>query len=179
MDRLWALRAPPDALVVLSGGNPALHHLDGLIAALHARGKKVSIETQGSVWRDWIADCDRIVVSPKPPSSGMATDRHLEQTERFMKNIYRRALWLRTAVKIVCFDEVDLDWAAQLAGRHGGVPLYLSAGTTQGLGEVETKEAVLERYRWLAEAVLRHPDLARAKVLPQLHCLIWGPARGV
>src|SRR5262245_39496571 len=50
--------------VVLSGGNPALHELGGLTARLRAAGMKVAVETQGSIWREWLGDVDRLTISP-------------------------------------------------------------------------------------------------------------------
>jgi 7-carboxy-7-deazaguanine synthase len=61
--------------VTVSGGNPALHELADLVDGLHDAGFLVAAETQGSVWRPWLASLDRLTISPKPPSSGMATER--------------------------------------------------------------------------------------------------------
>ena len=44
--------------VILSGGNPALWELGVLVAALQRKGYKVAVETQGSIWRNWLADVD-------------------------------------------------------------------------------------------------------------------------
>lgn len=56
---MWA---PP--MVVLTGGEPTLHALDGLVSALHSVGRRVHIETNGTgpVPRgiDWVT------CSPKP-----------------------------------------------------------------------------------------------------------------
>ena len=68
--------------VTISGGNPALHRLDPLIERLHSHDYRVSVETQGSVWRSWLGDVDRLTVSPKPPSSGMASARHERTVDR-------------------------------------------------------------------------------------------------
>lgn len=61
-------------LVTLSGGNPAIQPLAPLIEAGRARGYRFAMETQGSVARDWFAGLDMLVLSPKPPSSGMTVD---------------------------------------------------------------------------------------------------------
>src|SRR5207244_13541299 len=70
--------------VTISGGNPALHELGPLVASLRSNGYHVATETQGSVWRPWLATVDRLTVSPKPPRSGMATVKHRAQLEDFM-----------------------------------------------------------------------------------------------
>jgi 7-carboxy-7-deazaguanine synthase len=189
-ERLAALPQPPVPrhLVVLSGGNPALHRLERLVSLLHARGLLVAVETQGSVWRPWLADVDRLVISPKPPSSGMATTRHARQLDAFYASARaagraRAVDW--AATKIVVFEDDDLAWARRFWWAHPGFPLYLSAGTPYDDGEpalpdAALKQAVEERYRWLCERVARDPALStRVKVLPQLHVLAWGSARGV
>ena len=59
------------------------------------------------------------------------------------------------------------------------LPLFLSAGTDQGLDGEATLTSLVDRFRWLCEAVARSPRLARARVLPQLHVVAWGTVRGV
>jgi 7-carboxy-7-deazaguanine synthase len=166
------------AWVSLSGGNPALHHLGDLVAALHTAGRLVSVETQGSVWRDWLAQVDRLTVSPKPPSSGMATARHQAQFERFMDQLEGAAATDRAVLKIVCFGASDLAWAKTTASAYPAIPLMLSAGTpVPAAGPV--RELVGESYRWLCEQVAADPEFAAARVLPQLHVIAWKEARGV
>jgi len=162
--------------VTLSGGNPALHRLDDLVEALHDAGYLVAAETQGSVWRPWLASLDRLTISPKPPSSGMATERHRVSLERFMADA--APVFDASVLKVVCFDATDLAWARDLAARYPSLPLFLSAGTPVP-GPADIREAVAERYRWLCEAVAADPDLARARVLPQLHVIAWKEATGV
>jgi 7-carboxy-7-deazaguanine synthase len=170
---LAALATGP-TLVVLSGGNPALLELAPLVARLHADGYEVAVETQGSVWRDWLAAADRLVVSPKPPSSGMDDPERAAAVEAFLARVNGAG-----ALKVVVFDEDDLAFAERLALAHPRLPLFLSAGTDQGLDEEQTRQRVLERLRWLCEATARRPALARARVAPQLHVLAWGTARAV
>jgi 7-carboxy-7-deazaguanine synthase len=164
-------------LVVISGGNPALHELSELVDRLHADGKAVAVETQGSVWRPWLKAVDRIVVSPKPPSSGMATPDHLTQFRTFCATLDANAA--KWDLKVVIFDQMDLDWAERLQTEMPDKPLFLSAGTDVGLDEQTTVSRVRSRYRWLCESVARRPALAGSRVLPQLHVVAWGTARGV
>lgn len=161
-------------LVVLTGGNPALLDLGELVDDLHGDGFEVAVETQGSVWREWLARVDRLVVSPKPPSSGMLTAEHAAATERFLKRAGGAAV-----LKVVVFDEGDLAYAEALARRHADLPLHLSVGTDQGLGEPEAMSRLRERLRWLYETAAGRPAFARARIAPQLHFLAWGAARGV
>ncbi len=175
MERLAELPAGPD-LVVLSGGNPALLELGALVLALRRAGRRVAVETQGSRWRDWLLDVDRLVISPKPPSSGMASVEQLAALRAFTDNVNPDS---GPVLKIAIFDRDDLDWAAARHRDHPQLPLFLSAGTDVGLPEAETLAGLRRRYRWLCEVVARRPDLSAARVLPQLHVIAWGTARGV
>jgi 7-carboxy-7-deazaguanine synthase len=163
-------------LVVLSGGNPALLDLGALVLALKQDGRRVAVETQGSRWRDWLADVDRLVISPKPPSSGMAGTEELGALEAFMSKVTFASA---PVLKIVVFDQTDLEWAVARHRDHPRFPLFLSAGTDVGRGEEETLGRLRERYRWLCETVARWPDLRDAHVQPQLHVIAWGTATGV
>ncbi|MGO9790991.1 MAG: 7-carboxy-7-deazaguanine synthase QueE [Solirubrobacteraceae bacterium] len=176
-DQLDALGGAP-RWVTISGGNPALHRLAELVVALHGRGYRVAVETQGSVWRDWLREVDRLTISPKPPSSGMASDRHERQLFAFMASALGTRAASLVVLKIVCFDESDVDWAKRMAANWPEFPLFLSAGTPVP-GPPRLREAVGERYRWLCERVAADPDLSGARVLPQLHVIAWEEATGV
>lgn len=88
--------------VSLSGGNPAIQPLGPLIAYGHAQGYTFALETQGSVTKDWFADLDTLVLSPKPPSSGMETD-----WQAFDDCLRIAADRPQIALKIVVFDDRD------------------------------------------------------------------------
>ena len=109
-------------MVTLSGGNPAIQPLGPLIAAGHARGYRFAMETQGSVARDWFGDLDMLVLSPKPPSSGMEVDWAAFDACR------AAGQGAETVLKIVVFDAADYDWAREVAGRYPDLPLYLQPG---------------------------------------------------
>lgn len=163
--------------VVLSGGNPALHELGSLVDALQASGRRVAVETQGSVWREWLGSVERLTISPKAPSSGMESPDHLRQFNNFMS----RALTVdpeRLVLKIVCFDESDLRWAKGIATSWPMLSLYLSAGTPVP-SPSDLRGALAASYRWLCEQVARDSELSHARVFPQLHVIAWGDARGV
>ena len=174
--RVKGLKEGPD-WVVLSGGNPALHDLGNLVGSLHEMGRKVAVETQGSVWRPWLADVDRLTISPKPPSSNMATEAHRVQLDRFMSQA-KAAPKESLAMKIVCFDEEDLLWAKGIASSWPEIDLFLSAGTPVP-SPTDLRSAVAARFRWLCEKVAEDPELAQARVLPQLHVIAWADTRGV
>jgi 7-carboxy-7-deazaguanine synthase len=176
VERVGGLDGSPE-WVVLSGGNPALHELGDLVDSLHGAGQQVAVETQGSVWRAWLSAVNRLTISPKPPSSEMDTPSHREKLDRFMSKALKRGAD-HSILKIVCFDDTDLDWAKDLAQRWPSLPLFLSAGTPVP-SPADLRGAVAARYRWLCERVANDPALGKARVLPQLHVIAWGDATGV
>ena len=160
-------------LIVISGGNPALHHADVLVRVLHGLGYRVSVETQGSFWRPWLGKVDRLVVSPKPPSSGEASLTNYSRFVAFLREALAAGLSEELAIKIVVFNQTDFDWAKGLLRRHSAAAAWLglSCGT-----DSKGKEPLAEtagRYRWLCETVAADRDLARVVVLPQLHVIAW------
>jgi 7-carboxy-7-deazaguanine synthase len=176
LDRIAELADGPN-LVVLSGGNPALLELGTLVDALHERDFEVAIETQGSRWKPWLAQVDRLVVSPKGPSSGMDTAEHRQAFRDFMQ--CSEAADAEMALKVVIFDEADISHARWIASHWPTQRLDLSTGTDVGLGEEETIGRLRRRLRWLSEAVARDPVLRRAHVGVQQHVIAWGTRRGV
>lgn len=172
--------------VTLSGGNPALmpfgrNWADDLIGQLHSEGFKVSVETQGSVWREWLRRVDHLTVSPKPPSSGMWNEKHRRQLVSFLGKA-ERIDEKKRSMKIVIFTQNDLDWARTLMQTYSDWPQrFLSVGTDQDhlQDEWALLGGIAERYRWLCETVAGDPSFASVRVLPQMHVLAWGAKRGV
>jgi 7-carboxy-7-deazaguanine synthase len=143
----------------------------------------VSVETQGSVWRPWLADVDRLVVSPKPPSSGMATAEHADQTSRFLEQALAARGPARSPVlKIVVGGEDDYEWAAHVHVLWPTLPLYLSALTDQfdrPVSDAAVRQALAVSYRRLCERAAGDERMHDVVVLPQLHVIAWGARMGV
>lgn len=179
---------PSAPWVTVSGGNPALHDLTVLADELHDRSLLVAVETQGSVWRDWLSAVDMLVVSPKPPSSRMATEKHQRKTLEFFEHLTEHSPNYRWVYKGVVFTREDFDWHVHLwetlallrGGPRGG--FFLSAGTAPFHGESlkDTRNGVCTSYKELCEWVVDDPAVSQhVRVLPQLHVLAWGHKRGV
>ena len=159
--------------VSISGGNPAIQDFGPVIALGRAEGYRFACETQGSIARDWFADLDMLVLSPKPPSSGEAVD-----WDAFAACL-RAAGSARVAMKIVIFDQADYDWARAAAVRHPGLPLYLQPGNPEVDPDTPVDlQSCIDRLHWLIEKVTGDGWFA-PRVLPQLHVLVWGNKRGV
>lgn len=165
-------------LVVLSGGNPLLHELREVVLWLKDYGFRVSVETQGTLWKEWVNLLDQVVVSPKPPSSKMPG------STRMLKPFLSRTK-APVAIKVPCYDARDVEWAANLATEFPAHPFFISvvteAGNTVGGfadGRVDSPETLLARTRNVLEWVQSFPGLKAARVFPQQHFLLWSNEKG-
>jgi 7-carboxy-7-deazaguanine synthase len=189
----WTLMAPAEilaqvehlagsvpVLVSLSGGNPAIQPLAPLIELGHRKGYTFALETQGSVPEAWFAELDWLLLSPKPPSSGMTTDwLALNDCINAASN------GPRCVLKVAVFDDEDYLYAREAAKRHPTLPAYLQVGNPSpatapdgSAGEGADAEDLMRRFRWLVDKVAADRWFT-ATVLPQLHVLAWGSRRGV
>lgn len=165
-------------LVSLSGGNPALQPLQPLIDLGRRRNHTFALETQGSVAQPWFSELDYLILSPKPPSSGMATDWGALHECLVAANERPYC-----ALKIVTFDDADYEYARTTANRYPRLPLFLQVGNpnTQPQDDQTTQETIsnlMDRFRWLVSRVVADQWFS-VTVLPQLHVLAWGNKRGV
>ncbi len=163
--------------VSLSGGNPAIQPLGDLIDRGHGEGYRFALETQGSLARPWFARLDTLVLSPKPPSSGMTYDRAI-----LADCVEAAGDGPQTVLKFVVFDAEDFAFARKVAARFPALPVYLQPGNhtpppANGEGNVDI-DGLTERMRWLVDEVAGERWFS-ARVLPQLHVMLWGNRRGV
>ena len=182
VDEIWQkvaqLSGGKPLTISLSGGNPAIQPLGPLIACGHAEGYRFALETQGSLAREWFAELDVLVLSPKPPSSGMTTD-----WATFDDCLRMAGEGPQIALKIVIFDDLDYEYARDAAARYPQLPLYLQPGNhtpppPDADDAIVDIDGIVERMRWLVEKV-GNDRWFEARVLPQLHVIIWGNRRGV
>lgn len=161
--------------VTVSGGNPALlgAPVATLIDLCHQLKWQVGLETQGSHWQPWFLEIDDLTISPKPPSSKMDTDFAI--LDGVVKQLAEHNV--NFSLKIVIFDEGDLAYAKKVFQRYPTASQYLQVGNdaTGETGSIATY--LLGRLNWLFEQVIQDPTLNNAKVLPQLHALVWGNER--
>ena len=164
--------------VSLSGGNPAIQPLRPLIELGHSHGYRFALETQGSIAQAWFRDLDTLVISPKPPSSGMLTD--WDQVDNCLQLAGGGP---EVALKIVVFDDADYEFARHAGERYPQVPLFLQPGnhTPPPPDDDDARidiDGVMDRMHWLVERVTADQWFT-PRVLPQLHVLLWGNKRGV
>lgn len=178
--------------VVISGGNPALFDMDELVTMLHSDRYKVMVETQGTIWHNWLTRADDVCVSPKPPSAGNITDG--DTLREFMDHYFHpiHGMARQVYLKVVVFDKDDFTYAREVRAWYPDVDMFLSVGnedpslptvgnpnpeyhpmSTEGL-----RVGLCDAYAELVERCLRFPAMRDVRVLPQLHVLAWGNQRG-
>jgi 7-carboxy-7-deazaguanine synthase len=178
IQRVNTLAAGNPALISLSGGNPAMQPLKQLIALGRRNGHTFALETQGSLPQPWFADLDWLILSPKPPSSGMA------DSPEALEACIHAAKGKRCVLKVVIFDDLDYGYARNVATRYPKLPVYLQVGNpapSSGVSLIDESsrfESLMHRFRWLVARVLAD-NWFTATVLPQLHVLAWGNKRGI
>jgi len=157
-------------LVTITGGNPALWEMDEAVELLHAQGRLVAVETQGSVWKPWIAKCDFIVVAPKPPSSGHTPDDH-RAMPLFFDQRADHARQTHMKLTIDPNSEDDVRWAMDLAD-HVCKDKFIAfvQPVTQAGGDPVA--ALRDLHRVMVER-----SWYSAVVLPQIHAVCHGRKR--
>ncbi len=177
--------------ITLSGGNPAIHDLDHLIDLLQECEWKTAVETQGTIYHEWLNKVDVLTVSPKGPGMGVKFD--LEVFERFMQPLrFQEGL----NIKVVIFGDADLEFAEQIADWLvvSGYPLdimYLSQGNLYPPGKAPDdiysgflhRDILCGLYLETLKKIQSNPDkyhfLQHVKFLPQWHVWLWGNRQGV
>lgn len=182
----WSGRTPNDILqeverlsgghpilITLSGGNPALQPLEPLLDLGHEHGHSFALETQGSRAHSWFSKLDFLVLSPKPPSSGM------EFRAENLRDCIHAAGSTPKSLKIVVFDEADYLFARQIHQEHPDIPFYLSVGNPSPLQGTDSDTSELtQSLEWLLARATQDGWFS-VTILPQLHVLLWGNKRGV
>lgn len=184
----------------ISGGNPCIHNLDNLVKNLKNVGWRINVETQGTFAPKWLLAVDNLTVSPKGPGMGIQT-----VTEDLDVFIDKVAFAVPLCIKIVVFDQRDLEFAIEVADRytkrnnlrldnfflslgnpmppdkHGSWSIYVDdpndSASLQHAEEVQQR-ILLEAYRRLFEDIKDHPLLSQMRFLPQWHVFAFGNRKG-
>lgn len=162
--------------ITLSGGNPCLWDLSGVISTLQDDGFQIALETQGSYCPEWVQFCDQVTISPKGP--GMGEGCNLTELSKFMRPLLNKDFEGLVIFKVVCFSTRDIDFAKTIMALYPQVSMFFSVGNRHLAGtpviESSHQQVLLDSYKWLVEETLKDSELADVIVLPQLHVLIWG-----
>jgi len=192
---------PNTPWVTLTGGNPVMWDLTELVSHLQSAGKYVTLETQGSVFRPWVTDCDQITISPKGPGMENTFPTDFDQLARWVKTLalVDHQSW---SIKVVAMTVADLEFAIEvmqfvdkLCIANASIPpeCFLSLGnpfppspqeltdpipsTSKPKPSIDILE-LLSHYKIMTEEILQNPHLSEFRVTPQMHVLLWGNEKG-
>lgn len=146
--------------VCVTGGEPMLQKdIYELFDALIEADKKIVLETNGAVDLKDVPKDPHMMISMdiKCPSSGM-TDKMLDLNLQYLSK--------KDQLKFVIKDQTDLDFAIDYLNEH-------KPNTNVIFGPV----GGTDKLEWLVNEVLEND--VDARVLPQLHKIIWGNKQGV
>ncbi len=173
--------------VTFSGGNPCIWPLESVVRDLTVAGYTIALETQGSIWTDWIRECHKVTVSPKGPGMGEKFE-----PEKFRVFVEELRFHPGFSVKVVVFDQRDIEFMADILNTWPELRycMYASIGNVnppapakRDAPETITYEefviGTLNNMRIMTEEILQDKRLGHVKILPQLHTLIWGNKQGV
>lgn len=149
-----------DNWICLTGGEPMLQRdSPEFIRRVVKGGKRVLLETGGSLPLDEVAGIDGLTIDMdvKTPSSEEQDSIRLENLGLLRENDY---------IKFVILDENDYSYALAFLKEHRNIKCGVVFQPAWGTD-----------LKWLTEKVLK--DRVDARVLPQLHKLIWGEVPGV
>lgn len=146
--------------VTISGGNPALQDLEQLVKRFHQLSLKVAVETQGSHFPYWLHLCDKVVISPKGPSSG----------QQYSSDILDAMVdTINCDIKVVVSDYRDVQFVEQLVKRYKKY-IYVQPCSTD--------ENTIKVLCDLVEVFQETKFDGRVILLPQLHVLMYHGERG-
>lgn len=176
-DKLTAI-AGHCRMVTFSGGNPLMWDLMDLVVALERAGWQINVETQGTVYRQWVYACHYVTTSPKSPGMGVNFEPDKYEPWAELAKVHKNF-----CAKIVIFDQRDIEFAKEFVTRWPHIMTYLSMGNPWPPQpalqdhiepEADIRIALLERMVSLWDDVQKEPILANVRFLPQLHTLLWG-----
>ncbi|MAI62759.1 MAG: 7-carboxy-7-deazaguanine synthase QueE [Micavibrio sp. TMED27] len=176
MSKVEDLSGGKPLTITLSGGNPAIQPFDTLIQLGHEKGYEFAMETQGSVSKDWFSKLDVLILSPKPPSSGMDTD-WIDFYQCLKKAGFEKSNGPDILLKFVIFDKEDYLYAKDASSRYPYLPVFLQPGNHQVDGDAD-QEGLMQKMRWLIDLTVKD-QWYEVTILPQLHVMIWGNEKGV
>ena len=145
--------------VCVTGGEPMLQEdMPELLDRLLRAGKRIVVETNGSVDISGIPKDEKVIVSldVKCPSSGMSEKNLLSNLEHIGK---------KDQLKFVISDKADLNYAIRFIREHP-VETNVIFCPVGGMDLLPIAEEVVRRK-------------LNVRVLPQLHKIIWGDKRSV
>lgn len=174
VDRLFKNKEKTD-IVVITGGNPCLHDLSGLLSQLERKGFECHLETQGTIAPEWLSQIDVLTLSPKTPSSGNYTKIiSLIDCVKQTKGVIN--------LKLVIDSDNEEDWkylddCIKVTKIYSGA-IRVFIQPVDDISQEYNEAAYVESYRKLVLKLIEK-GIQDVSVLPQMHKIVWGRKEGV
>ena len=134
-----------------------MQDIDNLVERLFLSFYEVHVETQGTIWKDWLYRTSFISVSPKQHHLKLEI---LDKITQMMRD--------RCQIKIVIFSNRDLEFLHFMFERYSHFPFIVQ------IGWPATDRA------WIADYVASCEEFnINVRVLPQIHRVFWGEKKGI
>lgn len=148
----------PETHVVLTGGEPMLFDaIEPLAAELRRRGRHITIETAGTIWRP--VACDLMSISPKlsnstPPAATAGDWARRHERDRHAPNVIRRLVAGPAAyqVKFVVDNPADCDEVE----RYLAALPEIDRGRVMLMPQATTAEELAAKAAWLPQYCADH-----------------------
>jgi len=155
--------------VCLTGGEIAQfrNKMMALVAFLRVRNFYIVLQTNGLHYNPAFDLIHTVSMDMKTPSTGEKSNEGL---------IYK--LKPKDEIKTLINNEKDYRYAMRINKK------VLASGCSHVLQPLnllkeDTFDSLIEKYKWISEAVVKDERWKNVRVVPQLHVLIWGNKRGV
>src|SRR5699024_7752689 len=138
-----------------------------IITQAKGKGIQLAVETQRAMYQDWLQLIDDVKISPKQPSSGMKTEygklEHILSKRAESEKSY--------ILKVVIFDEEDVEYAAAMHERYPDKAFYLQVGNPYLKGESVDNhtEKLLSRYEQLVEMTMNDQRMNNVREIGRAH----------
>jgi len=157
----------PKMAVSLTGGEPLLQvgFIEKLIPELQARGRKIYLETNGTLPRALervVEGCDWIAMDLKPES---AIERDMWEAQRWFLEIAGKKAFLKMVLTQTTRDEEVRRAVNLIAGVRPEIPLVLQPATPWGTAQSVPLARLVSFWKLATER------LSDVRILPQIHRL--------
>lgn len=166
-------------LVVLTGGNPCMYDFGELIDILHDRPQdadhEVHVETQGTVFPDWLRKVDFISLSPKismPDTSFLGISTAKSEVRNMIKSLGD----VPHQLKFVIGDHTEYILALEVAKSNPEEIVIFQPKHFEAKSVPRNMNGLMELANEICRDLKVPPNV---RFMPQLHRMIWGDARGV
>jgi len=162
-------------LVVLTGGNPCLYDFGALIDMLHENAYEVHVETQGTLFPEWLEKADFISLSPKVKLTELSF-YGMAKAKVEVKQMIDRIKFCKHQLKFVIGNPDEYALALEIAKSNPREIVIFQPKYIPGDSSKSDENGIA----CLADEICSDTKVpSNVRFMPQLHRIIWGDLNGV